>query len=117
MLCANGECEVQPRLACLDLLHEVRVRLPAHPFWFRWRRHLWPIIISAKLTVQTRKVVVRLIHWADALNIVAEPIAMAAGKETTTSVELGNPAAAIHTVGSHATNEPWSLATKAASGP
>ena len=91
--------------------------LPAHPFWFRRRRHLWPVIISAKLTVQPRKVVVRLIHWPDTLDIIAKPIAVAAGEETATSVELGDPAAAIHAVGSHTTNEPWSLATKAARGP
>jgi hypothetical protein len=80
MLCANGEYEVQPLLACLDLLHEARVRLPSHPFWLRRRRPFWPIITSSELAVETRKVVVCLIHRPDALDIIAEPIAMAAGK-------------------------------------
>ena len=117
VLCANGEHEVQPLLAFLDLLHDARVRLPSHPFWLRRRRHLWPIVVSAELAVETRKVVVRLIHWPDALDIIAEPIAMTAGKETATSVELGNPAAAIHSIGADIADKPGSLTAEAARGP
>ena len=77
----------------------------------------WPIVVSAELAVETRKVVVRLIHWPDALDIIAEPIAMTAGKETATTVELGNPAAAIHTVGANIADEPRSLTAEATRGP
>ena len=114
---AKGERRVQPLLACLNELHEARVRFPPHPLWLRRRRHLWPIVISAELAVETRKVVVGLIHWLDALDIIAEQIAMTAGKETTTSVELGNPTAAINAIGAYIADEPRSLATETAGSP
>jgi hypothetical protein len=98
-VCANGEYDVQSLLAFLDLLHEARVRLPSHPFWLRRRRPFWPIVVSAELAVETRKIVVRLIHWPDALDIIAEPIAVSACKEPATSVKFGDPPTAIHTVG------------------
>ena len=56
----------------------------------------------------------RLIHWPDALDIIAEPIAMTAGKETATSVQFGDPPTAIHTVGAGIADEPRSLTAEAA---
>ena len=80
VLCANRERHVQPLLAVFYLLHDARVTSSIASILVSAAEAFWPIVISAELAVETRKVVVRLIHWPDALDIIAEPIAMPAGE-------------------------------------
>jgi hypothetical protein len=67
-------------LAGSNLLRDPRVGLPSHPFRFRWRRHIRPVVISPELAVQTRKPMMGLVHPVAALRGISKPVAIPAGK-------------------------------------
>jgi hypothetical protein len=74
------EYHIQLLLACLELLDNVRICLPAHPLWLlRWRP-VWTVVVGRQLAVQSCQAVVRAIHRPTTLGCIAEAVTMAASK-------------------------------------
>ena len=65
-------------LAHLNLLDNPAVCPPSHPPRLRRWRHVWTGAIYAKLAMQLGKAVVRAINWSEALDGIAETVAMPA---------------------------------------
>jgi hypothetical protein len=64
--------------------------------------------------MQQGKVVVRAIDRSEALDGIAQTVAMPAREKPATPVELRGTTAAVHAVARHVTDEPGALATEAA---
>ena len=67
--------------------------------------------------MQASQAMMGAVHWSAALHRVAEAVAVPAGEEPASTIELGNLPAAIDPVGVNVADEPWPLAAEAAGRP
>ena len=67
--------------------------------------------------MEARKVLVGGIHWTAALHLVTEVVAVAAGKQPTGPVKLGDVSAAMHPIGVDVADKPGALPAEPAGRP
>lgn len=78
---------------------------------------MWSDVFRAEFAMKAPEIVIGLVHPIATLSPVPQPVALAAGEQLASAMQLRDPATAIHVIRVHGADEPSPLSAEPAGGP